>query len=186
VTPNRIRAAVVLSLLAPAPATQAGEERGGLPPAHRAGLRDDGAYQLRAGTRTTKLGGNTLVIDTNKSPANRTNALHPTGPRTPGGRANSARNAPAHGLSAAAVVPALGESPEGLAALAAEVRTALRPVASSRSGRPTASHSCCAWAASAWTRQGSSVQESAPTVGRNASASAEQRTCPNRGLPRTQ
>lgn len=59
--------------------------------------------------------------------ANRRNALLSTGPKTAGGRSKSSKNALAHGLYAATVVPALGESPEALAELCTAVREVLRP-----------------------------------------------------------
>ncbi len=59
--------------------------------------------------------------------ANRRNALLSTGPRSAGGLARASKNALAHGLYSAAVVPALGETAADLADLCAEVRAVLRP-----------------------------------------------------------
>src|SRR4029077_19755811 len=58
---------------------------------------------------------------------NRRNALLPTGPQTPAGRARVSKNALAHGLYAAAVVPGLGETATGLTELCAAIRQLLEP-----------------------------------------------------------
>jgi hypothetical protein len=59
--------------------------------------------------------------------ANRLNGQLSKGPTTAAGKAIAAANSLDHGLYAAAVLPALGESPDEFAALAAAVRDELRP-----------------------------------------------------------
>jgi hypothetical protein len=59
--------------------------------------------------------------------ANRLNGQFSKGPTTAAGKTISAANSLAHGLYSSVVLPAIGESPEEFAALAAAVREELRP-----------------------------------------------------------
>lgn len=59
--------------------------------------------------------------------ANRENAQHSTGPRSPDGKASAAQNAMTHGLLSAALVLLTDESADEFAALAARVTSELAP-----------------------------------------------------------
>ena len=66
-------------------------------------------------------------MPSNRTSANRQNALQSTGPRTASGKLNSSKNAVRHGTYSEAI-PILGEDPAEFDALTADLRRSLQPV----------------------------------------------------------
>ena len=68
-----------------------------------------------------------MKTSSKKAASNRRNAQHSTGPRTPNGRAASARNALRHGLSAMTLTVMPGESHKDLDQLSETIRNEWKP-----------------------------------------------------------
>ena len=76
---------------------------------------------------TTNYNEKRTLMPSNRTSANRQNALQSTGPRTASGKLNSSKNAVRHGTYSEAI-PILGEDPAEFDALTADLRRSLQPV----------------------------------------------------------